>query len=188
MLVFNSIYEPKKVVTKAVKTKYNISHEVGEYCNNKYGKSVLQYSIWVITSVFQQTSMKETKDLWPNLLLLSAGGNETQEIFTICKINGCFLWGSLTSKPWSLSVQAKLSQLRASIVNNRANDDSVYGKYCCSLDMRVKLCCHHRETPQSSAFLELRRENKQHAAPLKLAVATVQMAVLIYCKLFSPRR
>uniref|UniRef100_A0A3B4WUM7 B cell scaffold protein with ankyrin repeats 1 n=1 Tax=Seriola lalandi dorsalis TaxID=1841481 RepID=A0A3B4WUM7_SERLL len=51
--------------------------------------------------------------------------------------------------------QEKLSQLRASIINNREDDDSVYGKYSSILDMWAKLCCHHREAPQSSDFLEL---------------------------------
>uniref|UniRef100_A0A3B4TSY4 B cell scaffold protein with ankyrin repeats 1 n=1 Tax=Seriola dumerili TaxID=41447 RepID=A0A3B4TSY4_SERDU len=51
--------------------------------------------------------------------------------------------------------QEKLNQLRASIINNREDDDSVYGKYSSILDMWAKLCCHHREAPQSSDFLEL---------------------------------
>lgn len=60
---------------------------------------------------------------------------------------------SLILKHRSWSLQEKLSQLRASIINNREDDDSVYGKYSSVLDMRVKFCCHHREAPQSSTLL-----------------------------------
>uniref|UniRef100_A0A3P9B058 DBB domain-containing protein n=1 Tax=Maylandia zebra TaxID=106582 RepID=A0A3P9B058_9CICH len=39
--------------------------------------------------------------------------------------------------------QQKLSHLRATIINNREADDSVYGKY--SHSMWAKLCCHRRD-------------------------------------------
>lgn len=50
---------------------------------------------------------------------------------------------SLILKHWSLSLQQKLSHLRATIINNREADDSVYGKY--SHSMWAKLCCHRRD-------------------------------------------